>query len=80
MYMHFILDFKVIHLIKYMRIVSTPKHVAYIDKTNKTFFVVDRSTYVNFDMIYHNGMNSTKIEGFDLQRLWRVRRDRTRFC
>ena len=38
---------------------ARPKHVAYIDETNTSLLWL---TYVSFDLIYHNGMNSTKIE------------------
>jgi hypothetical protein len=56
---HFILSFKVMYLNAWGWSVQ-PKHAAYIDEGIK-FVVVDGSTYVNFNMIYRNGMNSTKI-------------------
>jgi hypothetical protein len=64
MYVHFILGFKVMYFNAWGW--STwPKHVAYIDETNKTV-VVDSIMYVSFDITY-NRMNSTKIVIFSCQ-------------
>jgi len=38
---------------------SKPKHLAFIDKTDK-IIVVDGSASVNFNIKYHNGMNFAK--------------------
>jgi hypothetical protein len=37
-----------------------PKHVAYFDETNKTLLWLTTVHMLVFDMIYHNGINSTK--------------------
>jgi hypothetical protein len=36
------------------------KHVASIDTTNKKFAVVDGNTYVDFNIINHDGINFTR--------------------
>jgi len=41
-----------------MRMVSRPKHVAYILTKLSKFVVVDGSTYFKIDAIYHNGLSS----------------------
>jgi hypothetical protein len=56
--MHFILIFKVMYLNAWGWSLR-PKHVAYIDETNK-MYLVDGSTCVDFNMMYHNRMKSTK--------------------
>jgi len=45
-------------MLKCLRMVSRPKHVAYILTKLLQFIVVDGSIYMKIDTIYRNGMGS----------------------